>query len=241
MINFKKNYEIGSFSAFVQINNIEEESDKLCNPNIEFELDPHQMFVRNFLSFQTPYNSLLIFHGLGTGKTCSSITVCEEMRTYYQQIGIRKKIMIVASPVVQENYKLQLFDDRKLQKINGLWNIKACIGNKFIKEVNPMNMKGLTKDKIVKQIRKIIRQSYEFIGYIEFANQINNLVKGITGDNEKKIKRKKKLIKKIFSNRLLVIDEVHNIRAKDKQKRTTKNLQDLVTYAENMKLLLLKM
>ena len=74
---------------------------------------------------------------------------------------------------------------------------------------------------------------------MEFANQINNLVKGITGDNEKKIKRKKKLIKKIFSNRLLVIDEVHNIRAKDKQKRTTKNLQDLVTYAENMKLLLL--
>ena len=68
------------------------------------------MFVRNFLSFQTPYNGLLLFHGLGTGKTCSSIQVCEDMRTYYNQIGIKKKIIIVASPVVQENYKLQLFD-----------------------------------------------------------------------------------------------------------------------------------
>ena len=62
------------------------------------------MFVRNFLSFETPYKSLLIFHGLGTGKTCSSITVCEEMRSYYKQLGINKKIMIIASPTVQENY-----------------------------------------------------------------------------------------------------------------------------------------
>ena len=112
------------------------------------------MFVRNFLSFQTPYNGLLLFHGLGTGKTCSSIQVCEDMRTYYNQIGIKKKIIIVASPVVQENYKLQLFDPRKLKLINGRWNIKSCTGNKFIKEVNPMNMKGLTKEKIVKQIIK---------------------------------------------------------------------------------------
>ena len=31
-----------------EIDNIEEEADKLCNPNIDFELEPHQMFVRNF-------------------------------------------------------------------------------------------------------------------------------------------------------------------------------------------------
>ena len=101
-----------------EINNIENISNKLCNPKIEFELEPHQMFIRNFLSFQTRYNSLLIFHGLGTGKTCSSILVCEEMRTYYKQLGVKKKIMIIAIPVVQENYKLQLFDDRKLKKKN---------------------------------------------------------------------------------------------------------------------------
>tara|TARA_B110001454_G_scaffold218686_1_gene247448 strand:- start:133 stop:3939 length:3807 start_codon:yes stop_codon:yes gene_type:complete len=223
-----------------EIENIEQESNKLCNPNIEFELEPHQMFVRNFLSFETPYNSLLLFHGLGTGKTCSSISVCEEMRTYYKQIGIKKKIMIIASPVVQENYKLQLFDDRKLKKINGLWNIKACTGNKFIKEVNPMNIKDLTKEKIVKQIKKIIRQSYEFMGYIEFANKINNLIKiKKSVDENTRTKRKIYLIKKEFSNRLLVIDEVHNIRSISKNRRTTQNMLDLVSHAENMKLLLL--
>ena len=62
------------------VGSIEEVSDKLCNA--EFELAPHQMFVRNFLSFQTPYNGLLLYHGLGSGKTCSAISVSEEMRAY---------------------------------------------------------------------------------------------------------------------------------------------------------------
>ena len=58
------------------IHPVEEEAEKLCNA--EFELAPHQLFVRNFLSFQTPYNSLLLYHGLGSGKTCSAISVAEE-------------------------------------------------------------------------------------------------------------------------------------------------------------------
>jgi len=71
--------------------NIKSISNKTCK-NKEFELSTQQMFVRNFMSFQTPYNSLLIYHGLGTGKTCSSINVCEEMRSYLKQIGIKKKL-----------------------------------------------------------------------------------------------------------------------------------------------------
>ena len=74
--------------------------------NAEFELQPQQAFVRNFMSFQTPYNSLLLFHGLGSGKTCSAIGVCEEMRDYLKQMGINKQIIIVASPNVQDNFKL---------------------------------------------------------------------------------------------------------------------------------------
>ena len=137
------------------IDDIEEHADKLCNA--DFELTPHQLFVRNFLSFQTPYNSLLLYHGLGSGKTCSAIGVGEEMRDYNKQMGTSKRIIIVASPNVQENFKLQLFDERKLELVDGLWNIKACTGNKFIKEINPMNMKGLSKENVSKQINRIIK------------------------------------------------------------------------------------
>jgi hypothetical protein len=49
-----------------EIYDLKKHSDVLSKA--DFELSPHQMFVRNFLSFQTPYNSLLLYHGLGTGK-----------------------------------------------------------------------------------------------------------------------------------------------------------------------------
>jgi hypothetical protein len=148
---------------------VEDEADILCNAQIE--LAPNQQFVRNFLSVETPYNSLLLYHGLGTGKTCSAISVAEEMRDYMKQMGITQQIIVVASPNVQENFRLQLFDERELREIEpGVWNIRACTGNKFIKEINPMNMKGLTRDKIIKQIRRLISSSYLFFGYNEFAN-----------------------------------------------------------------------
>ena len=150
---------------------IEEVSDKLCNA--EFELAPHQMFVRNFLSFQTPYNGLLLYHGLGSGKTCSAISVAEEMRGYLKQMGISQRIIVVASPNVQDNFRKQLFDESRLKLVDGLWNIRACTGNKFLAEINPMNMKGLTKDKVVAQVKRIINTSYLFLGYIEFANYVN--------------------------------------------------------------------
>ena len=133
-------------------------------------------FIQNFLSFQTPYNSLLLFHGLGTGKTCSAITVCEETRKYLKQLGINKKIIFVAAPNIQDNFKLQLFDERKLKLLNGFWDIKSCVGNKFIKEINPMNMKGLDRNTVIKQIKKIISESYEFYGYVEFSKYINKIM-----------------------------------------------------------------
>ncbi len=95
---------------------IEKHSQQLCNA--DFELAPHQMFVRNFLSFQTPYNSLLLYHGLGTGKTCSSIGVCEEMREYMKQVAINQRIIIVASPTVQEEFKKQLFNEEAYKRFN---------------------------------------------------------------------------------------------------------------------------
>ena len=161
------------------------------------------------------------------------------MRNYYQQIGSKKKIMIIASPVVQENYRLQLFDKTKLKEINGLWNLKACTGNKFIKEVNPMSTKGLSKERVVKQINKIIRQSYEFLGYTEFANKIQKIIKKYQGDDKKNKSKQRRAIDREFSGRLLVIDEVHNIRANDEKEEQHKNLLDLVSFSRNMKLLLL--
>ena len=207
----------------------------LCNEK-EFELLPHQMFVRNFLSSLTPYNSLLLYHGLGTGKTCSAISVCEERRKYQRQTESGKKIWIIASPNVRDNFKVQLFDERKLKKVNGIWNLRACTGNTYLEEINPMNMKNLSKEKVIKEVKKIIRSAYKFVGYGEFSNLITNITKLV-----KSPEAKKKILKKRFSDCLIVIDEVHNIRhsAENRKKRVGINLLKVCEAADNLKLLLL--
>ena len=247
---------------------IKDHADELANA--DFELSPHQAFVKNFMSSETPYNSLLLYHGLGSGKTCSAIGVSEEMRDYLKQMGMSRRIIIVASENVQDNFKLQLFDERKLKLVDGLWNIKACIGNKLLKEINPMNMKGIPREKVISQIKALINSSYLFLGYGQFANYI---IKTIHYDEEdlnevkfKKIEKgekkqpgektkiqvlqdikitfNKEIIKRIrdeFDNRLIIIDEVHNIRITEdnENKKVAIYLEYLVKAAENVRLLFL--
>ena len=238
-------------------NNIKEQADILAKA--DFELQPHQTFVKNFMSFQTPYSSLLLYHGLGSGKTCSAIGVCEEMRDYMKQMAMTKRIIIVASENVQDNFKLQLFDERKLKIVDGVWNIRACTGNKLIKEINPMNM-NIPKEKIISQIKNLINTYYIFLGYGQFANYIIKTInyteelererekthekKKIQTLKDEKVKLNNRIIKRLrneFNGRLIVIDEVHNIRKTDdnENKKVAINLELLVKAAENLRFLFL--
>ena len=231
------------------IHDIKKQANIMCNA--KFELMPHQLFVKNFMSFQTPYNSLLLYNALGSGKTCSAIGIAEEMRSYMKQIGIKQRIIVVASPNVQSNFRLQLFDERKLELIRnsnvdtGLWNIESCIGNALINEVNPTQLKGLPRDKVISHIKRIINNYYLFMGYGQLANYISNSIKNDQGDITGEALRKMEIrkIKKIFNNRLIIIDEVHNIRLADdnnsEKKKTALLLMKVAKHAENMRLLML--
>ena len=225
-----------------EIKDIQTYADKMCNA--EFELLPHQLFVKNFLSFQTPYNSLLLYHGLGSGKTCSSIGIAEEMRSYMKQVGVKQRIIVVAAPNVQNNFKLQLFDERKLTEVDGIWNIDSCIGNTLVKEVNPTSLTGLSKEKVISQIKTIINQYYVFMGYVELANFIRKKISVPTGaDYSPEETRKQEIVnmRKFFNNRMIIIDEVHNIRmTKDNTDgKTAQYLLKLAKSCNNMRLLLL--
>ena len=232
---------------------METEAAKLCGA--AFELAPHQLFVRNFLSVMTPYNSMLLYHGLGTGKTCSAISVAEEMRDYMHQVNVSKKILVVASVNVQDNFRKQLFDFNKL-KFNGItrqFGIRGCTGTKLLKEVGgnaeltdlTERNKDLVRAGIVQRITRLINANYEFMGYIELANLVHRL--SMTADAVRAIKH-------AFNHRLIIVDEIHNVRsdeeandAKDAKKlkepkkgiSVAEELYKLVRYADNLRLLLL--
>ena len=48
----------------------------------DFQLLIHQRIVRDYLNIYTPYRGLLLYHGLGSGKTCTSIALAEGMKTH---------------------------------------------------------------------------------------------------------------------------------------------------------------
>jgi hypothetical protein len=238
--------EFNEYKQNVNINiDIAEEAEKLCNQN--FELAPHQNFIKNFLSENTPYNGILLYHGLGTGKTCSAIGIAEETRRYMKYNGIDKEILIVASPNVQINFRLQLFDETKLKYVNERWTINNCAGQNILDEINALQSK-IPREKVIKLVDNIINSHYIFVGYIELANLINkhSNINNIVGDNPKMIKKKqnqfiKNKLDKFFSNRLVIIDEIHNVRdsKETSNKLVAKQIDKLVKNVSNMKLVLL--
>ena len=195
-------------------------SDTLCNSTID--LSTYQTVVRNFLSNDTPYNGLLLYHGLGSGKTCAAITVAEEHRRFLKQSGLPKKIYVLGNKNIKQNFKTQLFHESHLKKKDGEWTCSNCIGNAILREVHPSGT-ACTKEFLIKKIDLVLRKYYKYMGYLEFASMVNS---------------HKKHTRDLFENCMIIIDEVHNIKD-DKEGVNASSALDYITEQTTCKILLL--
>lgn len=64
------------FHLFRTCQKIKRPSSKTDN----FTLYPYQEFVRDYLGHTSPYRGLLLYHGLGTGKTCAAVAIAENLK-----------------------------------------------------------------------------------------------------------------------------------------------------------------
>ena len=114
----------------------------------------------------------------------------------------------------------------------------------LLKEVNPTSLKNVPKEKIVSQMQSIINNNYLFMGYIELGNYIRKKIKVSqdSGFDEKERKRIEiESIRREFNNRLIVIDEVHNLKVTqdNEDSKTGQLLMRIAKYSENMRMVLL--
>ena len=223
----KKLYNKYELRRFI-INNDKDDIEDKCNKNY-FELLPHQMLLKNLYSNNSQYNSLLIFHGVGVGKTCSAISIAENFKDIYAEKN--KRIIILSSKNIQIGWRKTILDPKK--------NDNQCTG-----EDNSKHIKSNDNEiKINKQIKKY----YELNAYASFANKVKKLLisetKHISSDSIIEKKRAEILIiEKYFSDRVLIIDEVHNIRASETNKEsrdTIYYIEMVIKYSKNLKLILL--
>ena len=74
------------------------DDDESCEIEVKrFDLFPHQKFIRDYMQFYSPYRGLLLYHGLGVGKTCASIAAAEVLREY-------KDVLVMLPASLRTNY-----------------------------------------------------------------------------------------------------------------------------------------
>lgn len=212
--------------------------NRLCNSaGSEYTLQPQQKLLRRILSPDSPTRNLLMVHGTGVGKTCTGIQIAEEyiMRPEFQD----KKVMIVASRAVQENFRTQIFDMSRvnLDKVSDTLTSKQCTGRRYLDmlmriESEPKNWANPEiRDKLETTADKIIKEFYEFQAYNSFGASLNRRLTGTEMDIDED------WVHENFDNRLLIVDEAHNITTQETE--VALGLERLVKVADGLVLVLL--
>jgi superfamily II DNA or RNA helicase len=119
------------------------------------ELLNHQKIILRFLSSNTPYDELLLYHEVGTGKTCSAVGAIENIRR--ENFGFKKALILVKGKPLIDNF------------INEL--VFTCTDGRYI----PENYDSLTDMEKTIRTRKMIEDFYEFNTFEVFAKKVNSL------------------------------------------------------------------
>ena len=183
-----------------------------------FSLMTHQKIVRDYINLYTPYRGLLLYHGLGSGKTCSSIAIAEGMKT-------SKQIIVMTPASLRRNYieELKKCGDSLYRK-NQFWEFISINDNpelidtlsnalslsvEFIRKAGGawlVNVKKLPnfeslssseKASLDTQLDEMIRYKYKFINYNGLRmSHLKALTQNFSVNP--------------FDNVVVIIDEAHN-------------------------------
>uniref|UniRef100_A0AB39JF52 Nph-I Transcription Termination Factor n=1 Tax=Florenciella sp. virus SA2 TaxID=3240092 RepID=A0AB39JF52_9VIRU len=184
----------------------------------------HQELVKQYLNSYSPYRGLLLYHGLGSGKTCTSIGIIESMKT------TKSKIIIMTPASLKNNYISQLkFCGSSLFVNDGDWEyveypVKDEELDNFIKQVSWLTnlpLKYLKKKRGVYLQRKtpLTDKDFSKINKNELAEQINMMIKhrfdfisynGITMKSWVTKYKRNDVNKNPFDDSVVIIDEAHN-------------------------------
>jgi len=219
-------YKIPPMNKIKNKEEFKKNAENLC----KFEKTYYQHFVSQYISNRSPYRSMLLYHGLGSGKTCSAITIAETFLTNHRMYD-EPMIWIVSKTALKESFKQDIF--RMILLTTPEFIKEQCTGDSYY-EMIPDHDK-LSEEDLLKRMKKIINSRYKFFGYETFANRMSEYIKD-------------GVIKEKIRNKIIIIDEAHNIRNTDladsenKRKKTKKiigPILDVIKSTENTRLVFL--
>uniref|UniRef100_A0A6C0EQ09 Helicase/UvrB N-terminal domain-containing protein n=1 Tax=viral metagenome TaxID=1070528 RepID=A0A6C0EQ09_9ZZZZ len=107
---------------------IEESKNLTCDSMNEsksgaFSLLTHQSIVRDYINLYTPYRGLLLYHGLGAGKTCASIAIAEGFQNPMH-------ILVLTPASLRQNYQNKIKKcGNEMYRLNQYWEFLSNDNN----------------------------------------------------------------------------------------------------------------
>jgi hypothetical protein len=232
--NDKKKFPKGSLNV---INMLKEFTDNRLDtieilPTEPGEATKHQVVIKRLLSGYTQFDALLLVHEMGTGKTCSAIqaieqnfidarnglfnNVLENDSMYLNENtlrvigpGLNGAIILTRGKTLMNNFMDEL--------VNRCTKIYSSSGNKKLK------MRNIRDDnEISKASKKLFSKFYSFYTFEIFAKTVKKMTPS-------------EIVSK-FDNKIIVIDESHNLRPKQDQtlidQKKMKDVEKLDIYIE---------
>ncbi len=223
---------------------------------------PSQRFIKDFLQYESPYRGILLYHGVGLGKTCASIIAAENLIGYMPVIVLTPaslrtnyidEIKLTCGnrffSIHQNWMKVPLY---KIEKILEHVSNVMFVSSEYITKkggiwiptnTNSNNFTGLNNKQqleINAQLDHMIQNKYTFYNYNGLQNKhIDALVKNSATKNP-------------FDNKVIVIDEVHNLisatigggggdskKPTQSKERVAERIYNFLIKAKNAKLILL--
>jgi hypothetical protein len=184
----------------------------------------HQKLITDYLNMYTPYRGLLLFHGLGSGKTCSSIAIAENFKNPNKQVIVMtpaslkpnfiKEIKKCGDFVYRLNNnwiwqpysKLKNHADRLehemylskgyIQNNGGAWVIDRESNGRTTTKKNREAINSRARHTLDEQLNEMISKRYRHISYNGIRmSHLSNLSDGFTRNP--------------FDNKVIIVDEAH--------------------------------
>ena len=237
--------------------------DDLCPPNTQpFMLLPYQEYLTRFMSPLTPYHGLLVFHAVGTGKSATALSIAESFRETMQLNATpsqRKCLILSLNHSISGTFRTNIYraraEETEIRNSMRPGSLQVTSDTYYVDD-------RINRPELIK---KRYEEFYDIVGSEAFAKKIFNLkqdAKRVAPQRWEK--RFARYIQDEYSNRVIIVDEVHNIKNKRAQtgeddvgddrnirKRSAKRedlitaykrydaLQDVLRHAENVRLILM--
>ena len=217
-------------------------------------LFPHQDFVRQFIRKDNPFRGLLLYYGLGTGKTCASIAATDSF------LLNNPPVYVFLPASLSPNYKQELLSCAEVGLLNRKWKLYRILDSTKLRRVAmamKVNREWLmkhedgfawhqpevldqavsdgwvvresgkpNKEQIGKTVDYIIDHHFEFVHYNGLTSE---RVRSWETDDENP-----------FNDRLIIIDEAHNFISRVMNgSKIAKSVYNLMMSARGAKFILL--